>query len=141
MYLPPYSVTPLALAAMRTAGGVVAMAHHLLRLQAQNPPSPYPALWSRLEQFTHEDLSQALHHREVARIVVMRGTIHLVTAEDALTLPALVTPLLTGDLRTNPTFARTLRDVDLDLLARLARDLVEAEPMTAAVLGTHLALR
>lgn len=120
---------------------VGSMVEHLVGLQAQNPPSPYLALWSRLARFDHDDLSQALLDREVARIVVMRGTIHLVTADDALLLPALVSPLLTRDLRTNPTWAAPLRDVDLDELATAARDLVEAEPMTGAALASALAER
>ena len=57
---------------------------HLVGLQAQVPQNPYLALWSRLDRFEPDDLGQLLLDRKVVRIVVMRGTIHLVTADDAL---------------------------------------------------------
>ncbi len=126
---------------VRAETTVVSMTNHLVGLQAQNPTSPYLALWSRLDGFGHDELSTALLDRQVARIVVMRGTIHLVTADDALLLSALVAPMLRHQLRTHPTFAAALRDVDLDELATAARDLVESEPMAGATLGAALADR
>src|SRR6185295_11480699 len=57
--------------------------HHLVGLQAQVPLHPYPALWSRLERFDPAVLARLLEDRAVVRIVVMRGTLHLVTADDA----------------------------------------------------------
>ncbi|WP_231494899.1 winged helix DNA-binding domain-containing protein [Cellulomonas sp. KRMCY2] len=115
--------------------------HHLVGLQAQNPSSPYPALWSRLAGFGPEELSEAMANRTVTRIAVMRGTIHLVTADDALLLPALIEPLLAGDLRRNATYGPPLREVDLGELAAAARDLLESEPMTPVALGNRLAQR
>jgi hypothetical protein len=64
----------------------VAAVHHVVGLQAQNPDDPYLALWSRLDPFDPHALSRQLEERRVVRIVVMRGTIHLVTADDALAL-------------------------------------------------------
>src|SRR3954469_4342918 len=62
----------------------------LVGLQAQLPEPPYVGLWSRIAGFRPESLSRLLDRREVVRIALMRGTIHLVTAGDALTLrPAL----------------------------------------------------
>ena len=55
----------------------------LIGLQAQEPPDPYLALWSRLEPFDPHELGALLEARAAVRIVLMRGTIHLVTAEDA----------------------------------------------------------
>jgi len=55
---------------------------HLVGMQAQAPFAPYYGLWSRLDAFTGEELSGLLTSRKAARIVVMRGTIHLVTAKD-----------------------------------------------------------
>ena len=59
---------------------------HLVGLQAQVPLNPYHALWSRLGGFRPDDLSQAMLDRRAVRIVVMRATIHLVTADDCLVL-------------------------------------------------------
>lgn len=48
-------------------------------LQAQYPPSPYVALWSRLDGFERADLEGALRADLVVKTTVMRGTLHLVT--------------------------------------------------------------
>ena len=100
---------------------------HLLGLQAQNVKPPYYALAARLDGFTPEELSGLMADREVVRIVTMRSTIHTHTAADALTLRPLVQPARDREL-TN--FRKGLGGVDLDRLAALARDLVEAEPRT-----------
>ncbi|HEX4743980.1 MAG TPA: winged helix DNA-binding domain-containing protein [Candidatus Limnocylindria bacterium] len=51
-------------------------------LQAQWPPAPYIALWSRLAGFTVAALERALEERSVVKATVMRGTLHLVSAPD-----------------------------------------------------------
>lgn len=51
-------------------------------LQAQRPRTPYVALAARLEGFERDDLSRALHAREVVRATLMRETLHLVSAAD-----------------------------------------------------------
>src|SRR5215207_3436781 len=63
---------------------------HLVGLQAQVPKVPYIALWTRLEGFRTDELSELLASRDVVRLPLMRATLHLVTAHDCLTLrPAL----------------------------------------------------
>ncbi len=51
-------------------------------LQAQYAPSMYVGLWSRVEGFRRQDLTQALDARTVVQGTVMRTTIHLVSAGD-----------------------------------------------------------
>ena len=53
---------------------------HLVGMQAQAPFAPYYGLWSRLDGFTGDELSGLLTGRKAVRVVLMRGTIHLVTA-------------------------------------------------------------
>ncbi len=53
-------------------------------LQAQWPPSPYIALWSRLEGFRREALVRAIERRQVVRATLMRTTLHHVSARDYL---------------------------------------------------------
>jgi hypothetical protein len=53
-------------------------------LQAQWPPSPYVALWSRLRHFRREDLMRHVERRRVVKATLMRTTLHLVTAADYL---------------------------------------------------------
>src|SRR2546423_11028283 len=48
-------------------------------LQAQYAPSMYIGLWSRLEGFERDALTQALERRTVVQGTLMRNTIHLVS--------------------------------------------------------------
>jgi len=100
---------------------------HLLGLQAQNVKPPYYALAARLDGFIPQELSGLMADREVVRIVTMRSTIHTHTADDCLTLRPLVQPARDREL---VNFRKGLAGVDLDRLAALARELVEAEPRT-----------
>jgi hypothetical protein len=100
---------------------------HLLGLQAQNVKPPYHALAARLDGFEPEQLSALLADRAVVRIVTLRSTIHTHTAEDCLTLRPLVQPARERELN---QFRKGLVGVDLDRLAAIARELVEAEPRT-----------
>lgn len=108
---------------------------HLVGLQAQNAKPPYYALAARLDGFTPEDLSAPMADRRVARLVTLRSTIHTHTADDCLTLRPLVQAARDRELG---TFRKGLTGVDLDRLARLARELVEAEPRTMGQLREAL---
>ncbi len=94
---------------------------HLVGMQAQVPHNPYTALWSRLEGFRPESVSELLERREVVRVGVMRGTIHLVTADDCLLLRPLTQPVFDDQLRRHREHAPALRDVDLEPVVELAR--------------------
>ncbi|MGW2523000.1 winged helix DNA-binding domain-containing protein [Streptomyces sp. NPDC001617] len=120
----------------RSPLSVEAAVEHLLGLQAQNVKPPYYALAARLDGFAPERLSALMADREVVRIVTMRSTIHTHTAADALTLRPLVQPARDRELT---IFRKGLAGVDLDRLAVLARDLVEAEPRTMKQLREALA--
>ncbi|HLL37409.1 MAG TPA: winged helix DNA-binding domain-containing protein [Streptomyces sp.] len=106
-----------------------AAVEHLVGLQAQEVRPPYVALAARLDGFTTGELSGLLADREVVRIVTMRSTIHLHTADDCLALLPLVQPARDRELNMK-TFREGLTGVDLDRLAALARALVETEPRT-----------
>ncbi|MET9498622.1 winged helix DNA-binding domain-containing protein [Streptomyces sp. NPDC006552] len=100
---------------------------HLVGLQAQEVRPPYVALAARLDGFTPAALSGALEQRAVARLVTLRSTIHLHTAEDCLTLRPLVQPARERELN---MFRKGLTGVDLDRLRALTRASVEARPRT-----------
>ncbi|MFI9759847.1 winged helix DNA-binding domain-containing protein [Streptomyces sp. NPDC051963] len=104
-----------------------AAVEHLVGLQAQEVKPPYHALAARLDGFTPEELSGLLERREAVRIVTMRSTIHLHTADDSLTLRPLVQPARDREIN---YFRKGLVGVDLDRLAVLARELVEDTPRT-----------
>ena len=54
---------------------------HLVALQAQSAPSPYLALWARVEGFRKRALTDALIDGSVLKAGVMRGTLHVLTRE------------------------------------------------------------
>jgi hypothetical protein len=59
-------------------------------LQAQWQPSPYLALWSRLEGFERSSLERALARGRIVKALLMRATMHLVSARDYPYLDAAV---------------------------------------------------
>ncbi|MEU5884690.1 winged helix DNA-binding domain-containing protein [Spirillospora sp. NPDC047279] len=109
---------------------------HLVGLQAQVPHNHYTALWSRLEGFDAEAFSARFERREFVRLGLLRGTIHTVTARDALALRPLFQILLTRMLKSS--FGRPLATVDVEAAAERARALVEEEPLTFGEIGKIL---
>jgi hypothetical protein len=130
---------PLPGAAGPRADRVIETVEHLIGLQAQAPFPPYYGLWSRLDGFRPGDLSSLILERRVVRIGLMRGTIHLVSADDCLGLRPVLQPVLERGLRAN--FGRQLTDVDRAELARAGRALVEDRPMTFSEIGAALKTR
>jgi DNA glycosylase AlkZ-like len=61
---------------------VVDAVRRVVGLQAQEPASPYLALWNRLEDFDPAELDAAFASHEVVKATLMRITLHAVAAED-----------------------------------------------------------
>ena len=112
---------------------------HLVGLQAQVPLNPYLGLWSRLERFDPAVLSQLMIDRAVVRIVVMRGTLHLVTADDCLLLRPLVQPVLDRELLHHSEYAQSLKGVDVDSVLDFTRPLLAERPRTGPQLRAAIA--
>jgi hypothetical protein len=78
---------------------VLDLLEHLVGLQAQEPQEPYVGVWSRLRDFAPADLSGLLARREAVRVLLMRRTLHLVSARDCLRLRRLHDPMLVARMR------------------------------------------
>lgn len=115
---------------------VLAAVEHLVGLQAQAPNPPYVGLWTRLQNFRHEQLSQLILDKSIVRIALMRSTIHLVTVDDCVTLRPLLQPVQERGLQ--GAFGKKLAELDLDALAAAGRALLEAQPLTYSELGGRL---
>ena len=89
--------------------------------------------------FDPEELARLLTDREVVRIVVMRGTIHLVTAADALVLRPLMQPVLDAELARHRDFGPALRGVDMATVLDVGRAVLDEQPRTGAELRRALA--
>jgi hypothetical protein len=112
----------------------------LVGLQAQLPGDPYVALWSRLEGFDPLALSRLIEERKAVRMVVMRGTLHLLTARDALSIRPAVQPVLDRQFA-GTAWGRAARGVSAAALVALGRRAVEARPLALAELRPLLRAR
>jgi hypothetical protein len=113
----------------------------LVGMQAQAPLAPYIGLWARLAGFEARELSGLVEARLAVRAnALMRVTIHLVGAADALAMPAVLRSAVEGPFAASP-FARNLAGVDIDAVTEVGRSLLEERPRTLAQLGAALAQR
>ncbi|MEQ3551390.1 winged helix DNA-binding domain-containing protein [Pseudonocardia nematodicida] len=124
----------------RSDAGVEAAVAHLCGLQAQEPQEPFIGLWSRLRGFDPEELSGLLTGRRVVRTHLMRRTVHLLTAGDALAWRGRHGAMLRQ--RVTGVYRRELDGVDLGALAEAGVALTDdGEPRTMPEVGRALAAR
>jgi hypothetical protein len=117
----------------RSSLSAMEMIEHLAGMQAQVPTSPYAGLWSRIEGFATGDLAELVLDRRVVRLALMRSTIHLVTAQDALAFR----PVLASMLAKDPY----ARGVPVDDVVHATREIVDKEPKTPTALAQLLVAR
>ncbi len=113
----------------------------LVALQSQVPRDPYVALWSRVEPFRAETLSDALEEHRAVRMTLLRGTLHLVTARDAIGLRALVQPGIERVIYGSSPLRKAVDSVDMDELSAALRGWLEEHPRTRAELVKEIAAR
>ena len=123
----------------RTTMPALGMVEHLIGLQAQDNLPPYLSLSARLDGFEPKELSGALERREAVRLLTMRGTIHVLTPDDALALRPWVQPALDQQSKSNQN-NRPARDVPTcDVVAETRRILADG-PLPVKELGDRLAV-
>jgi winged helix DNA-binding protein len=66
----------------REALDAVAAVRRVFALQAQEPASPYLALWNRVDGFDAADLDRAFADQDVVKAQLLRITLHAVTSAD-----------------------------------------------------------
>lgn len=111
-----------------------AMIEHLVGIHAQIPNSPYIGLWTRLQHFQRDDLAQLIERRQVVKVAMMRGTLHLFTAPDYLRLRG------TLQLALDQSFAAITKgrgDFDVAQIVAEARQLIGDAPRSFAEITTH----
>lgn len=117
----------------RRRAPVDAAVRHLGALQAQYSPSPYIALHARLDSFTTGDLEAALTARAVVKATLMRGTLHLVAADDYPSFASAWHPQARAAMRTR---ARDATAREAEFVAAIAA--FAAEPRTTDELRTRV---
>jgi hypothetical protein len=103
------------------------------------PKDPYVGLWTRVEGFDPGDLAHLIERRRAVRLALLRGTIHLVTARDAVALRPSLQPVAERWWRKE--FAKRLNAAERKRVAAAGRALVEDEPRTFDELGKLLHAR
>ncbi|WP_157253270.1 winged helix DNA-binding domain-containing protein [Nonomuraea typhae] len=110
---------------------------HLCGLQAQEPQEPFIGLWSRLRPFDPADLSDLLLQRTLVRTILMRRTVHLLTAGDTLAWRARHDAMLRQ--RMLGVYRRELDGVDLEELAAAGLAVMaDDEPRSMTEIGRAL---
>jgi hypothetical protein len=110
----------------------------VVALQAQQPASPYVALWNRLAGFNPAELDEAFAGHRVVRAQLMRITMHAVRAEDHQAFREAMEPTLRASRLGDARFtASGLTLADADLLTSGLLDFAD-QPRTAAECGAWL---
>lgn len=121
----------------RTSAGVPEMARHLVGLQAQENLPPYLSLHARLTALDPVDVTRGLEDRTLVRLLTMRGTIHLLSAEDARPLRSWVQPRMEQELRSSQN-VRGASDVDRAAFDEALRTALADGPLPQKVLAQRL---
>jgi hypothetical protein len=120
---------------------VVEAVRRVVALQAQEPASPYLALWNRVASFDPADLDAAFTGRAIVKASLMRITLHAVVAEDYPPFQAAMARSLRASRLGDPRFrvgGLSIAEADALLPGVLA---FVAEPRTRPELEAHLATR
>ena len=124
----------------RVDAPVATMVRHLVGLQAQEPLPPYLSLHARLTSFDPYDVSRGLDERSLVRLLTMRGTIHLLTPEDALGLRPWVQPRMEKEIRSSPA-VRPVAGLDRASFARAVAGVLADGPLPQKQLTAALGQR
>ncbi|MFF0740043.1 winged helix DNA-binding domain-containing protein [Streptomyces sp. NPDC004111] len=124
----------------RAARPALDAVRHLGGLQAQEPQEPFVGLFSRLRDFDPAELSDLVTGRRAVRTHLMRRTVHLVTADDALAWRSRHDAMLRQKVL--GVYRAELAAVDLDELAAAGRAvLADGEPRSMSELAGAVAGR
>jgi hypothetical protein len=124
----------------RRADGVAETVRRLVGLQAQEGWSPYAGLAARLDPFDPHDVTRGLEDRTLVRLLTMRGTVHLLDADDALALRSWTAPVHEREVRASSAIGAA-REVDRAAFLAALDELLRDGPLAQQALGAALAER
>lgn len=82
----------------RLPASAVETVSRLVGLQAQSAMAPFVGLWTRIEGLEREEVARLIEDKTILKATMMRGTLHLVTADDFLKFRATLQPVLDAAL-------------------------------------------
>lgn len=121
----------------RVPGDTVSMAGSLVGLHAQEPLPPYLSLAARLQDFDPYDVTRALEEARLVRLVTLRGTLHLLRPEDAVTQRVWTRPVQERERKVSQVIRPALGLDPAEFVRVLERALDEG-PLPQRELSTRL---
>ncbi|HCB04550.1 MAG TPA: hypothetical protein DEQ43_09945 [Nocardioides bacterium] len=122
----------------RTEATPHALVRHLVGLQAQENLPPYLSLAARLTSFDPHDVTTALEDRTLVRLLVMRGTVHLLVPDDALQLRPFTATVHEREIQVSQAIGEA-RDVDRAAFSAALSDLLSDGQLPQKAIGAALA--
>lgn len=116
------------------------MVRHLVGLQAQENLPPYLSLAARIEAFDPYAVSDALADRSLVRLLTLRGTIHLLVPEDALSLRRWTQQVQERELRSSQSTKPAL-GLDREAFVAAVSEILADGPLPQRTLSAALAER
>lgn len=113
------------------------MIEALVGMQSQAPQAPYIGLWSRIAEFEPGELDELMTTRQVVRLTMMRGTVHLVSAKDCIALRPVIDPVILRIF----LVGRKPINLDLEQVKLTTMELLAGGPLPAAEISARLAKR
>ncbi len=98
----------------------LAAVERLVGMQAQVPRPPFGGLWARVREFERGDLLRLYHQKKVVRATAMRGTIHLLSTRDFISMRSALAPMLVAGAQS--VVGKRMGDVDVEQLYRTGRE-------------------
>ncbi|WP_134766176.1 winged helix DNA-binding domain-containing protein [Nocardioides sp. 1609] len=123
----------------RTDASVVDESRHLLGLQAQENLPPFLSLAARLSSFDPDDVTRGLEDRTLVRLLTMRGTVHLLAADD-IGLRAFTATVHEREIRSSQNVGPA-RDVDRTAFLAALDEVLADGPLPQRAIGAALAER
>lgn len=124
----------------RVPASVPEMCKHLIGLQAQENLPPFLSLNARLTDLDPYAVTRGLEDRSLVRLLTMRGTVHLLTADDALMLRQWTAPVHEREIKISQSIGEA-REVDREAFTAAVGELLADAPMPQRELGAALAER
>ncbi|MEP7289081.1 MAG: winged helix DNA-binding domain-containing protein [Chloroflexota bacterium] len=115
---------------------IPAVVERLVGLQAQMASPPYIGLWTRIRDFHRDDLARLIEDRIVIKPTWIRGTLHLVTAEDYLLLRTTLHAVMAGASET--IAKRRGADLETETVIVAAQRYIAEQPRTFTEISTML---
>jgi hypothetical protein len=111
---------------------VVETTERLMGIQAQVNNPPYIGLWTRLNAFDKETLSQAMRDRQIVRAPLLRSTLHLFSADDYMRFRSTIQPALTKGY--NSFFGTRQANIPLQQVLETAEKAMKTQVLTTSKL-------